>query len=402
MNKTPIWKRNLHVSAVSVFLAGIAFSEVTPFLSLYIDSLGKFSHQQLSFWSGAIFSVVFIVAALISPMWGRLADKKGRKPMILRASLGMSIVFALMGLAQNVWQLLFLRGMQGVFAGFISNSNALIAAETPKHKSGRALGIMSSCATGGQLLGPFVGGALSQAFSYRMTFFITGFLLFTCFVLSIFFIHETDFVPVTGEKRGSFADTIKQFRSGQMIIGLLLTTLIIQAANMSINPIVSLYVRSLMGGHGKVVFISGIIAALPGIATVSAASYFGGLGDRIGTHKIILGGLLGSIILFFLTAFVQNTLELGICRFLIGFTDACLFPQVQSMLSKNSPHALTSRVFSWNQSAMYIGNIVGPMIGSTVSAHMGYSAVFLVTSGIVLLNLLLYRTNILKNLPETK
>ncbi|MDD6416063.1 MAG: MFS transporter, partial [Lactobacillus porci] len=124
MNKTPIWKRNLHVSAVSVFLAGIAFSEVTPFLSLYIDSLGKFSHQQLSFWSGAIFSVVFIVAALISPMWGRLADKKGRKPMILRASLGMSIVFALMGLAQNVWQLLFLRGMQGVFAGFISNSNA--------------------------------------------------------------------------------------------------------------------------------------------------------------------------------------------------------------------------------------------------------------------------------------
>lgn len=398
MEKTPVWKKNLRVSAFSVFLAGIAFSEITPFLSLYIDTLGKFTHQELSFWSGTVFSAVYVVAALVSPIWGKLADKKGRKPMILRASLGMAIVFTLMGVAQNVWQLLFLRGMQGVFAGFISNSNALVAAETPKHKSGKALGIMSSCTTGGQLLGPFAGGALSQVFSYRVTFFITGVLLFTCFVLSILFIHEDDFVPIKSEERGNFKDTIKQFKSGQLIVGLLLTTLIIQAANNSINPIVSLYVRSLMHGAGQVVFVSGVIAALPGIATVAAASYFGGLGDRIGTHKIILGGLIGSIILFFLTAFVQNTVELGICRFLIGFTDACLFPQVQTMLTKYSPRQLTSRVFSWNQSAMYIGNIFGPLIGSTVSAHFGYSAVFLVTSMIVVLNLLLYRVNILRNI----
>lgn len=398
MEKTPVWKKNLRVSAVSVFLAGIAFSEITPFLSLYIDTLGKFTHQELSFWSGIVFSAVYVIAALVSPIWGKLADKKGRKPMILRASLGMAIVFTLMGVAQNVWQLLFLRGMQGVFAGFISNSNALVAAETPKHKSGKALGIMSSCTTGGQLLGPFAGGALSQVFSYRVTFFITGALLFTCFVLSILFIHEDDFVPFKSEERGNFKDTIKQFKSGQLIVGLLLTTLIIQAANNSINPIVSLYVRSLMHGAGQVVFVSGVIAALPGIATVAAASYFGGLGDRIGTHKIILSGLIGSIILFFLTAFVRNTVELGVCRFLIGFTDACLFPQVQTMLTKYSPRQLTSRVFSWNQSAMYIGNIFGPLIGSTVSAHFGYSAVFLVTSMIVVLNLLLYRVNILRNI----
>lgn len=153
-----------------------------------------------------------------------------------------------------------------------------------------------------------------------------------------------------------------------------------------------------MHDSGQVVFVSGVIAALPGIATVAAASYFGGLGDRIGTHKIILGGLIGSIILFFLTAFVRNTVELGVCRFLVGFTDACLFPQVQTMLTKHSPKELTSRVFSWNQSAMYVGNIFGPLLGSTVSAHFGYSAVFLVTSGIVVINLLLYRTNILKNI----
>ena len=346
MASRPIWKTNLHVSAVNVFLAGIALSEVTPFLSLYIDTLGKFSHRQLNLWSGLVFSVVYVIAALISPLWGKLADKKGRRLMILRAALGMATVFTCMGLVQNVWQLLFLRGMQGVFAGFISNSNALVAAETPKDKSGRAMGIMSSATTGGQLLGPFIGGALAQIFSYRVTFFITGFLLFVCFFMSFFFIHEDDFHPSKSKAQVSFSATIHQFKSSQLIVGLLLTTLIIQAANNSINPIVSLYVRSLMHNSGQIVLVSGIIAALPGIATVTVASYFGGLGDRIGTHKIILGGLIGSMILFFLTAFVRNSLELGICRFLIGFTDACLFPQVQTMLTKHSPQDLTSRVFS--------------------------------------------------------
>lgn len=77
MASRPIWKTNLHVSAVNVFLAGIALSEVTPFLSLYIDTLGKFSHRQLNLWSGLVFSVVYVIAALISPLWGKLADKKG-------------------------------------------------------------------------------------------------------------------------------------------------------------------------------------------------------------------------------------------------------------------------------------------------------------------------------------
>ena len=102
MQKKPVWKRNLQVSTVSVFLAGIAFSEVTPFLSLYIDTLGKFSHQQLSFWSGIVFSAVYVVAALVSPIWGKLADKKGRKPMILRASLGMAVVFTCASVASRV------------------------------------------------------------------------------------------------------------------------------------------------------------------------------------------------------------------------------------------------------------------------------------------------------------
>ncbi|QQP28123.1 multidrug efflux MFS transporter [Lactobacillus ultunensis] len=398
MKEKPIWKKNLFVLSIAVFIAGIAFSEIMPFLSLYINTLGNFSHQQLNFWSGIVYSGTFIVSAVVSPWWGKLADKKGRKPMILRAGIGMSIVIAGMGLVQNVWQLLLLRMLQGVFAGFISNSNALVATETPKTNSGQALGTIASATTAGTLLGPLVGGALTSIFSYRVTFMITGGLLLICSILVLFFVHEDDFKPVTAKKLDKASGVIKSLRSPHLIFGLLLTTLIIQAANNSINPIVSLYVRQLLNGHGNVVFISGVIAALPGIATFLVASRFGALGDKIGTHKIIVAGFIAASIFFFLTAFVQNTIELGILRFLVGFSDACLFPQVQTMLTKNSPATVTGRIFSWNQSAMYIGNIVGPLLGSFVSGMFNYSMVFIVTTAIVLINLLLFRINVIKNL----
>ena len=400
MKEKPIWKRNLSVLSIAVFIAGIAFSEIMPFLSLYINTLGNFSHQQLSFWSGIVYSGTFIVSAIVSPWWGKLADKKGRKPMILRAGIGMSLVIASMGLVQNVWQLLLLRMLQGVFAGFISNSNALVATETPNINSGQALGTIASATTAGTLLGPLVGGALTSIFSYRITFMITGGLLLICSILVLFFVHEDDFKPVTTKKLDKASGVIKSLRSPHLIFGLLLTTLIIQAANNSINPIVSLYVRQLLNDHGNVVFISGIIAALPGIATFLVASHFGALGDKIGTHKIIVAGFIAASIFFFLTAFVQNTVELGILRFLVGFSDACLFPQVQTMLTKNSPAAVTGRIFSWNQSAMYIGNIVGPLLGSFVSGMFNYSMVFIVTTVIVLINLLLFRINVIQNLAK--
>ena len=196
----PIWKRNLFVLSIAVFIAGIAFSEVMPFLPLYIKTLGHFSKQQLNFWSGLVFSGTYFVSAIVSPWWGKLADKKGRKLMILRASIGMAIVMAAMGLVQNVWELFGLRMLQGVFSGYVSNSNALVATETPKEKSGQALGTMASSFTAGNLLGPFVGGALASIFSYRVTFIITGVLLTLIFFLSLLFVNEDDFKTIEDKK----------------------------------------------------------------------------------------------------------------------------------------------------------------------------------------------------------
>ncbi|GEL13124.1 hypothetical protein FC15_GL000394 [Lapidilactobacillus concavus DSM 17758] len=388
--KLPEWQQNLHVLWFGNFMAGIGFSLITPFMSLYIDSLGKFSQVQLNLWSGITFSSTFLVTAVISPMWGRLADAKGRKLMLMRASLGMAIVIALMGLVTNVYQLVALRFLQGVFSGYISNANALIATETPRERSGQALGTLTTGNVTGTLLGPLLGGIVATAFGYRATFFITGSLLFIVFLLTVFMVHE-HFTPIARSEQKPVKELFQSLSHPQIIFGMFVTTLIIQASNNSINPVLSLYVRQLMGQSSGLNIASGIIASIPGIATLIAAPRFGALGDRIGTHKILLFGLVLGLLVYWPQAFVQNIWQLGFLRFLVGIVDAAMLPQVQTLLAKYAPHEITGRIFSYNQSFQATGNVIGPMLGSFVSGSFGYSGVFISSTVLVMINLIWVR-----------
>lgn len=388
------WEKNLFILWFSVFVTGMAFSEIMPFMSLYVDTLGQFTKGQLNLYAGLIFSVTYLVSAIVSPIWGKMADRYGRKPMILRASLGMALIIGAMGLVTNIWELFILRFIQGIFSGYVSNANALIATETPKEKSGMALGTLMAGLTGGNLLGPLLGGFLASTFSYRITFIITGILLLLVFIFSLLFVHERDFKPVAKKKLASAKGVIKVLKDPQMIFGMLLTTLIIQATNNSITPIISLYVRELMHHSGDVTLVSGIVAAVPGIATMLAAPKLGQLGDRIGTERILTIGFILAICFFIPTAFITNVWELGILRFLIGISDAAMIPQVQTLLAKNTPIEVTGRIFSWNQSFQNLGNVVGPLLGAVVSGFFDYSGVFIATALLVLLNLSLFRINV--------
>ena len=386
------WQKNLIVLWFGTFMAGIGFSLVMPFMSLYIDSLGSYTNQQLNFWSGITFSSTFLITAIVSPLWGRLADQKGRKLMLLRASLGMAIVISLMGTVGNVYQLIGLRLLQGVFSGYISNATALIATGTPREKSGQVLGTLATGAVTGNLLGPLVGGVTASIFGYRLTFFITGGILFLVFILSLLFVHE-EFTPVEKKDMVPAKQIFQNLKYPHVVIGMFVTTLIIQASNNSISPIISLYIRQLMHGHGNVTLVSGIIASIPGIATLIAAPRFGRLGDRIGSEKILGIGLIFAMLVFLPMSIVTNVWQLVFLRFLVGISDACLLPAVQALITKYSPHDAAGRIFSYNQSFQAAGNVVGPMIGSSVSSIFGYRGVFISTSALVLTNYLLVHRN---------
>lgn len=386
------WERNLLVLWFGTFMAGAGFSLVMPFMSLYIDTMGDFTPAQLNFWSGLTFSATFFVTALISPWWGKIADQKGRKLMLIRASLGMAVVLGAMGLVSNVYQLVGLRILQGFFSGYISNANALVATCTPKEKSGQVLGTLATGSVTGNLLGPLLGGVIASAFGYRVTFFITGSILFLVFILSWTMVHE-DFVPVKKAEMIPAKEIFKKLEYPHVIIGMFVTTMIIQASNTSISPIIALYVRELLHGQGNVTLISGIIASIPGVATLIAAPRLGALGDKIGTERILAIGLIFAMLVFLPMSIVQNVWQLGVLRFLIGISDACLLPAVQALLTKYSPASAAGRIFSYNQSFQAAGNVMGPMIGSTVSSSFGYHGVFISTSLLVLVNFIWVRKN---------
>lgn len=380
------WQKNLAALWFGTFMAGIGFSEVMPFLSLYIDTLGNFSPATLNLLSGITYSATYLVTALVSPWWGKLADQVGRKLMLLRAAVGLTVVFFLMGMVTHIWQLVALRLIQGVFAGYVSNANALIATQVPKAKSGQALGTLATGAVSGTLLGPLLGGSLSSIFGYRITFIITGFIFLVVCLVSLLFVHE-EFEPVTKSEMLTTKEVISSIKHPRLVFGMFITTLVIQASNNSIAPILSLYVREIMHNNPAVTFLSGVVAAIPGVATLFAAPLLGRLGDRIGTEIVLMAGFIMAITLYIPMAFVTSVWQLIALRFLIGIANAAMLPAVQTLLAKNAPVEITGRIFSWNQSSQGFGNFLGPILGSVVSSVFGYSGVFISTAILVLLNL---------------
>ncbi|CAI0825054.1 Tetracycline resistance protein, class C [Serratia quinivorans] len=385
------WKLNLISVWLGCFFTGLAMSQILPFLPLYIEQLGVSGHQSLSIWSGLVFSGTFLVSALVSPLWGSLADRKGRKLMLLRASLGMAVVIALQGMVTNVYQLFALRALMGLTSGYIPNAMALVASQVPRDKSGWALGTLSTGPVTGVIVGPLLGGLMADHLGLRVVFFVTAVLMFVSFLITLFLIKERH-IEVKKADRLSGKAVFQSLPYPALIVTLFVSTLMIQLANSSISPILTLFIKDLSGDSGNLAFISGMIAAVPGVAALMSAPRLGRLGDRIGTARILLAALGLTTVLFAIMAWVETPLQLGILRFLLGFADGALMPAVQTLLLKYSSDQVTGRIFGYNQSFMYLGNVVGPLIGSGVSALMGFRWVFVVTAVLVLINCLQLRS----------
>lgn len=374
------WKINLISVWLGCFFTGLAMSQILPFLPLYVEQLGVSDHQSLSLWSGLVFSGTFLVSAVVSPLWGSLADRKGRKLMLLRASLGMAIVIALQGLATNVWQLFALRALMGLTSGYIPNAMALVASQAPRDKSGWALGTLSTGQISGVIAGPLLGGLMADHLGLRVVFFVTSGLMFVSFLVTLFLIKERRITVKKADQLSGKA-VFRSLPYPALIVTLFVCTLMIQLANSSISPILTLFIRELSGNVSNIAFVSGMIAAVPGIAALISA-------------------LLFTTGLFAVMAWVNTPLQLGILRFLLGFADGALMPAVQALLLKYSSDQVTGRIFGYNQSFMYLGNVVGPLLGSGISAMMGFRWVFAVTAVLVLFNALQLRHQFKKVQPK--
>lgn len=382
------WKVNLISVWFGCFFTGLAISQILPFLPLYVSQLGVTSHEALSMWSGLTFSVTFLVSAIVSPMWGSLADRKGRKLMLLRASLGMAIAILLQAFATNVWQLFFLRAVMGLTSGYIPNAMALVASQVPRERSGWALSTLSTAQISGVIGGPLLGGFLADHVGLRAVFIITAVLLVVSFLVTLFLIKEGGRPVISKSERLSGKAVFASLPYPGLMISLFVTTMVIQLCNGSVGPILALFIKSMEPESTNIAFLSGMIAAVPGVSALISAPRLGKLGDRIGTARILMATLIFAVVLFFAMSFVTSPLQLGILRFLLGFADGAMLPAVQTLLVKYSSDQVTGRIFGYNQSFMYLGNVAGPLIGASVSAMAGFRWVFAATAIVVLINII--------------
>ncbi|MFZ3387491.1 multidrug efflux MFS transporter [Buttiauxella gaviniae] len=380
------WKVNIISVWFGCFFTGLAISQILPFLPLYVEQLGVTSHEALSMWSGLTFSVTFLVSAIVSPMWGSLADRKGRKLMLLRASLGMAVAILLQAFATNVWQLFILRAVMGLTSGYIPNAMALVASQVPRERSGWALSTLSTAQISGVIVGPLLGGYMADTLGLRMVFYVTAALLMVSFLVTLFLIKEGARPNISKADRLSGKAVFASLPYPKLMISLFVTTMVIQLCNGSVGPILALFIKHLSPESNNIAFISGFIAAVPGISALISAPRLGKLGDRIGTARVLMATLIFAVILFFAMAWVTSPLQLAVLRFLLGFADGAMLPAVQTLLVKYSSDQVTGRIFGYNQSFMYLGNVVGPLMGAGVSAMAGYRWVFLATALVVLLN----------------
>ncbi len=355
---------------------------VIPFLSLYIAELGETHHIEI--WSSLAFSSTFLTAAIFSPIWGKMSDRYGRKPMLLRASLGMSIIMIMIGFATSALQLVLLRLLMGAIAGFIPAAVILVASQTPNEESGRALGLLSTGGVAGTLIGPVIGGLLADLVGFRQVFWITGVMLLISFLVSLFLVETSS---SENRQRGSLANlSIKNKEFFRLTASIFVTTFLLQSAMMAMQPILTLYVADLGSSIMYLSLLAGIVTSISGVSNLISAPYLGKLGDRIGPQKILNVSLVAVAILIACHAFAPNIWILVFLRFMLGFGLGGLLPAVNSLLKKRVPNSILGKAYGYNQTFQYMGGVVGPILGGFVAGTFGLPVVFIVSSGLLFVN----------------
>jgi DHA1 family multidrug resistance protein-like MFS transporter len=364
----------------------IGMSMVIPFLPLFVKELGVTETAEVKRWSGLVVSGVFITAFIATPFWGWLGDKVGRKKMVLRAIFGLAVSQFLIGLSQDVVQLFIFRMLQGALSGFIAASLALVSANTPKEKSGYAIGFLSSSTAAGNLLGPFIGGMLADAFGYRYVFFITSALCLISGIFVLFFVKE---INKSRSTEGNVLDNYKfVFKNERIKYAMML--LIISAAGISmIQPIFALFIERKVGASAYLATITGSIFGVVGMFQVISSSIWGKLNDRKEIRKNLTFALIGAGAGYAMHILSAGVWELIPIRALLGFCIGGVLPSLYSFISKCIPDSRKGGVMGIASSSTLLGNLIGPVSSGYIASVTSIEFIFILSGTILALSSLI-------------
>src|SRR5215472_14560747 len=382
------WQRTLWAMVAIQFINTMAFSVLSPIMPLFLPVLGVESASGVAFWAGILNGITSFVAAFVSPLWGRVADRRGRKLMLIRSTLAIGIFTALMGIAANIWQFLAFRALMGAFAGFSSAAIALVASQAPEERLGFALGWLNTGQLVGSLVGPLIGGALADMTgSYRIPFYCTSATILMSSGLVWLIVHERFTAPPrTGGGRSILGSLIAVARSPGLL-ALFFVLLMAQFGVRTVQPVVTLFVQELVGARPDLATLGGIAFSATGLANVVAAPFLGNRSDVIGYRRVLLICLSGATLTTLPQAFAESYWAFTAQRFAVGLFIVGILPTANALVGRLVTRAERGTVYGITASAMFLGNSMGPLTGGAVAAAWGLRWVFVVTAAVLFLNL---------------
>ena len=365
------WQTTLYIMFAAQLLSLIGFAFVLPFLPFYIRELGVTDESLVPVWAGVQAASASLVMAFFSPLWGWLADRYGRKIMVERAMFGGAVITFAMGLAGNVWHLLFLRLLSGATTGTISASIALISTIVPKQKLGYSLGLMQVAVFLGMTLGPWIGGSLADAVGYRITFMIGGGILFMGGLLVLAGARERFIRPSeeTLRKSGRLLSLLA-YGGFPAILALFFSF------NFTVHfvmPILPLFIETMIDPlQGGVASTTGLLFAVSAGAAALAAGSIGILSDRMGYKKLLMISLILTAFGILLHGAAQDITHLVALRIIYGLAAGGILPTMNALVGRLIPQENYGKAYGLASSMTCLGMAAGPFFGGILASWWGY------------------------------
>ncbi|GMK40190.1 MFS transporter [Paenibacillus sp. CCS19] len=375
------WQRQMWILWAGVLLCSSSYTMVIPLLPLFLPELGV-SDSSLYWWAGIVQSSAFLVGAVMAPLWGALADKYGKRKMIIRAGLSLAVVYAMISLVHNPWELVGIRLLHGLVGGFVPASMAIVASIAPEHRMGWSLGMMQAASMSGGIMGPLIGGLLSHAFGQRLSFVVAGSFILLATLAVVFFVHEGKAPPREAAPIKQKTTTRSDYWSvlhNKQLLNLLLLLLLFQLSYNMVQPLLTLHIADLQGGVQDVAATAGFVLSLIGIAGILASPQWGKLGEQRGYMRVLIFCLIASGCVISMQYFVHSLWLFTVVQFIFGLFLAGIVPVVNTLVVQSTDPTFRGRSFGLTTSANQTGSLLGPLIGGGLGKFVGIEWLFVMT-----------------------
>lgn len=352
------------------------FVMIMPFIPLYVQHLGVTDQSAVVFWSGAIFAAFGLASFFTSPLMGSLADRLGPKPVIMWGFAVASVAFLLMGMTDNLYLLVLLRFLQGLFgAGAPAASSSLVANSVPKHRMGQAFGFYQTSMTVGSGVGPLIGGLVADLVGMREAFFVSSGLMVVGLLAAFLFIPSVRF-PSHGPRMGPIQE-LRSIATTRMLFIVWAALVMLQVSMFFIIPIFPLFLEEM--GVEQVASTMGFLMAVQAATSTLATPFAGTLADRLGHRPVLIASLVATALAVGAIALSSNLLQLTILQAIEGIVGAGIGPTTSSLVAESAPKNQRGGAFGVLATARTAGVLIGPLVGGGVVQLAGIRGAFVAT-----------------------